>query len=85
MSKRGKAVRFAAIGIAVFALSGCGGGPYRIRDTGSADTTYYAKKYKKHRDGTISFTDARTGAKVTLQSSTVEEIPQDEWRGAVKD
>ncbi len=84
MRKRNAAVRVAILGTAAIALAGCGG-PYRIRDTGTADTTYYAKSYKKHRDGTISFTDARTGAKVTLQSSMIEEIPQDEWRGAVKD
>lgn len=64
--------------------AGCGG-PYRIRDTGNMDMTYYAKSYKKHRDGTVSFTDARTNARVTLQSSMVEEIPRDEWRGAVKE
>jgi hypothetical protein len=64
--------------------AGCSGGPYRIRDTANTNNTYYAKKVKRYRDGTIGFTDARTGAKVTLQSSTVEKIPKDEWNGAVK-
>ena len=81
---RRTAARTATIGIVLFALAGCGG-PYRIRDTGNSDMTYYTKDYKKHRDGTVSFKDERTGAKVTLQSSMIEEIPRDEWRGAVKD
>lgn len=65
--------------------AGCGGGPYRIRDTANTSNTYYAKKVNRHRGGTITFTDARTGAKVTLQNSSVEKIPKDEWNGAVKD
>lgn len=81
--------RRALLGISVVSaavlLAGCGGGPYRIRESASADSTYYAKSFKRQKDGTISFTDARTGAKVTLQSSVVEEIPRDEWRGAVND
>ncbi len=61
--------------------SGCSS-YYRIRDTANTDNTYYTKSYKS-RKGVLSFKDARTGAKVTMQNSSVQRIPRDEWNGAV--
>lgn len=78
-----------ALGVAacvlLVAASGCSQRYYRIRDTGNADNAYYTTKYKTHRDGTISFTDARSDARVTLQSSAVQRISREEWNGAVKE
>ncbi len=63
--------------------TGCQKSYYRVRDTANTDNTYYTRSYKSKRAGTIAFTDARSGAKVTLQNSAVQKISREEWNGAV--
>lgn len=67
----------------VLGATGCGSSFYRVHDTANTNNTYYTKSYKSKRAGTISFTDARTKAKVTLQNSSVQKISREEWNGAV--
>lgn len=67
------------------AAGGCGGGYYRIRDTANVDNTYYTRDYDSKRSGTVVFTDARSGARVTLQNSNIQKISREEWNGAVED
>jgi hypothetical protein len=82
MSRGRIIVIFAACALAIGA-SGCQKNYYRVRDTANADNAYYTTKYKSRRGGTISFTDSRSGAKVTLQNSAVQRISREEWNGAV--
>ena len=58
-------------------------GSYMIKDP-TGGSTYYTKKIKKERDGTIIFNDAVTGSKVTLKSSEVKKISSKEYKEAVK-
>lgn len=81
--KRFRTIVVVAACVVVLGASGCGSSYYRVRDTSNTDNTYYTKSYKSRRAGTISFTDARSGAKVTLQNSAVQKISREEWNGAV--
>lgn len=81
--KRTRMIIAAVACAAAIGASGCGSSYYRVRDTANADNAYYTKKYKSHKNGTVSFTDSRSGAKVTLNSSTVQKISREEWNGAV--
>lgn len=81
--KRSRIIVVVAACVAMLGASGCGSSYYRVRDTANTDNTYYTKSYKTRRAGTISFTDARSGAKVTLQNSAVQKISREEWNGAV--
>ena len=77
------------VGVAACAMvlgaAGCSRGYYRIRDTANVDNTYYTRNYDDKRGGTVVFTDARSGARVTLQSSNIQRISREEWNGAVED
>ena len=74
---------FAILVLASFVtLVGCA--TYRVTDPASGKV-YYTKKIKQEkRGGTVTFTDDRTGAKVTLQSSEIQKIPKKEYKEAVK-
>jgi len=48
----------------------------------SSGSTYYTKSVK-HRHGKISFKDAATGNKVTLDDAEVEKISKSEFKEAV--
>jgi hypothetical protein len=63
-------------------LAGCFSNYYEVKDPGS-DKTYYTNKIKENREGSISFSDATTGANVTIQNSEVREIKKDEFKAAV--
>ncbi len=78
-----KLAKALGITLVIGALTGCAG-HYRIRDTANTDTAYYATRYDRAENGAVSFKDARTEAKVTLQSSSVESISKKEWEKAVK-
>ncbi len=58
-------------------------GSYMIKDP-AGSSTFYTKKIKKQKDGTIFFDDAKTGSKVTLKSSEVKKISSKEFKEAVK-
>ena len=62
-------------------LSGCAT-YYKVSDPNSSNV-YYTTDIDKEKSGAISFTDAKSKAKVTLQSSAITEISSDEWDKAV--
>ena len=64
-------------------LAGCGGGYYRVNDP-AGDRQYYTSDIEKTKAGAISFKDEKSGSVVTLQSSEVKEISEDEFKAAVK-
>jgi hypothetical protein len=64
-------------------LTGCGGNYYRVNDP-AGDRHYYTTSIDDSRTGSITFKDAKSGSVVTLQSSEVKEISEDEFKTAVK-
>ena len=63
-------------------VAGCGGDFYRVNDP-AGDKQYYTKDIKQTKSGAITFKDEKSGSVVTLQSSEVKEISQDEFKAAV--
>ncbi|MGH7309850.1 MAG: hypothetical protein ACREK6_14265 [Candidatus Rokuibacteriota bacterium] len=51
---------------------------YRVKDTTSG-RTYYTEEIKR-RNGTVVFRDTKSGAEVTLPSSEIAEVPQEEYK-----
>ena len=64
-------------------LAGCGGGYYRVNDP-AGTKEYYTTDIDKTKAGAITFKDEKSGSVVTLQSSEVKEISEDEFKAAVK-
>jgi hypothetical protein len=64
-------------------LAGCGGNYYRVNDP-AGDRQYYTSDIEKTKAGAITFKDEKSGSEVTLQSSEVKEISEDEFKAAVK-
>ena len=64
-------------------LAGCGGNYYRVNDPGG-DRHYYTSDIEQTRTGAITFKDEKSGSVVTLQSSEVKKISEDEFKAAVK-
>jgi hypothetical protein len=64
-------------------LASCGGDYYRGSDP-AGEKQYYAKDIKHTRTGAITFKDEKTGSVVSLQSSEIKEISEDEFKSAVK-
>ena len=63
-------------------LAGCGS-YYRVNDP-AGDRQYYTSDIDKSKAGSITFKDEKSGSEVTLQSSEVKEISEDEFKAAVK-
>jgi hypothetical protein len=51
---------------------------YRVKDTTSG-RTYYTEDIKR-RNGTVVFRDTKSGAEVTLPSSEISEIQEEEYK-----
>lgn len=64
-------------------LAGCGGHYYKVNNP-VGDRQYYTTEIEQSKAGTITFKDKKSGSKVTLQSSEVKEISEDEFKAAVK-
>ncbi len=64
-------------------LAGCGGNYYKVNDT-AGDRLYYTTEIEKSRAGAITFKDKKSGSKVTLQSSEVKDISEEEFKAAIK-
>jgi uncharacterized protein YdeI (BOF family) len=64
-------------------LAGCGGNYYRVNDP-AGDRQYYTTEIEKTKAGAITFKDEKGGSVVTLQSSEIKEISEDEFEAAVK-
>jgi len=56
---------------------------YRVSDP-SGTKEYYTTDIDKTKGGGITFKDEKSGGVVTLQSSEVKEISEDEFKAAVK-
>jgi hypothetical protein len=55
---------------------------YRVSDPRTGQV-YYTRDVDKRDSGAAEFTDAKTNAKVTLQSSVIERIPKQEYERQV--
>ena len=64
-------------------LGGCGGDYYRVNDT-AGQKLYYTTKIDHTKTGAITFKDEKGGSKVTLQSSEVKSISEEEYQAALK-
>lgn len=76
--------KMVSIGAAVMLslLAGCSH-YYKVNDP-AGNKEYYTKDIDSTKGGAIKIKDARSGATVTLQSSEVKEISEDEFEAAVK-
>ena len=63
-------------------LAGCGN-YYRVNDP-AGDRQYYTSDIDQTKTGSITFKDEKSGSVVTLQSSEIKEISEDEAKAAVK-
>ena len=61
-------------------LAGCGS-YYRVTDPVTRNV-YYTEDIDKERGGAVSFEDAVSGKKVTIQSSEVQKIDKKEFKEA---
>jgi len=68
--------------VALSLLAGCSH-YYKVNDP-AGHKEYYTKDIDSSRSGAVKIKDARTGAVVTLQSSEVKEISEEEYDAAVK-
>ena len=57
---------------------------YRVTDVAN-NTTYYTKRVSHQSDGGVSFRDAETETKMTLQNAQVESITKREFKDATRD
>jgi len=55
---------------------------YRVTDPASGKEYYTTNVKDKGRSGAVKITDDKTGSSVTLQSSEVREISEDEYTAA---
>lgn len=66
--------------LSLLLLVGCGGSYYRVKDTTSGRVYYTRDVDTKRQTGAVDFKDAKTGSKVTLQSSEVEKITEAQYQ-----
>jgi hypothetical protein len=66
----------------IIVLTGCSS-YYMVNDPAGAKL-YYTTDIDKTKAGAITFKDEKSGSVVTLQSSEVKEISEDEFNAAVK-
>ena len=57
---------------------------YRVVDPASGKE-YFTTKAKERKSGAVTIKDAKTGAKVTLQSSEVHKISKKEFKEGLQD
>ena len=76
--------RFATIALATAVLFLAGCGHYRITDPATGND-YYTKSVKEERSGAVRFKDQKTGAKMTLQNSSIQKIKSSEYKAGLKD
>ena len=66
----------------IMVLAGCSS-YYRVNDP-AGTREYYTTDIDKTKAGAITFKDEKSGGVVTLQSSEVKEITEEEFNAAVK-
>jgi uncharacterized protein YdeI (BOF family) len=64
-------------------VAGCGGNYYRVNDP-AGTKQYYTTAIDQTKTGAITFKDEKSGGVVTLQSSEVKQISEEEFKAAVK-
>jgi len=69
--------------VLAFLTAGCSS-YYRVTDPGSGKTYYTNEVEDAGRAGAVKFKDAKSGSKVTLQSSDVKEISEEEFDAGLK-
>lgn len=79
-TRRAAALGSACLGVLV--LGGCGSRHYAVTDPASGNIYYTRNVDRTH--GAVTLKDAKTGSKVTLQSSEVKTITKKEYKEAVK-
>jgi len=75
--------RLLAAGLALGTLGGCSS-YYKITDPASGKTFYSSDVDHDRREGFVTFKDATSKSKVTLQSSEVQKISHKEFEAATK-
>jgi len=68
--------------VCVVFLAGCAS-YYRVTDPASK-SIYYTDDVDEMKNGAVTFKDAKTGSKITLQSSEVMEIDEKEFKEVTK-
>jgi hypothetical protein len=68
--------------VAMVVTAGCSH-YYKVNDP-AGNKEYYTKDIDSSRSGAIKIKDEKTGAHVTLQSSEVKEISEEEFNAALK-
>ncbi len=63
-------------------ISGCTS-YYRVTDPASGKTYYTTEVKETGRSGAVKVMDAKTGSTVTLQSSEVKEISEEEYKAGL--
>ena len=66
----------------IMLVAGCAS-YYRVNDP-AGTREYYTTEFDKTVAGAITFKDAKSGGVVTLQSSEIKEISEEEFKAAVK-
>lgn len=69
------------LSLLLMVLAGCSN-YYKVTDP-STERVYYTKKVSYKRSGSVQIKDAKTGAKVVLPTSEVQEIKKDEFSQGV--
>jgi len=70
------------MGAAVMLISGCGANYYQVREP-FAGKNFYTNRIDEMSCGAVKFTDARSGATVTIQNSAIKEITVQEYNVGV--
>jgi hypothetical protein len=69
------------IAAAACTLMGCA--HYKVTDPSSGKVYYTDDVDRDKKQGRVTFTDAKTGAEVTLQSSDVQKISKEEYETGI--
>ena len=64
-------------------IAGCSDNHYRVTDPTSGNAYYTTKVSDTGKGGAVKIKDAKTGSTVTLQSSEVKEISEEEYEAAM--
>lgn len=78
----GKNLFFVGIALAVAAVLFAGCRYYQVTEAGTGKI-YYTKDVDYKKGGAVGFKDAKTDAKVVLQSSEVQKINKKQFKAAV--
>jgi glutathionyl-hydroquinone reductase len=75
--------RLMGLALGFLLLFGCAGKGYWMVNDPHTKNVYYTQKLNLLASGTVSFTDAKTGKMVNLQSSEIMKMTEDEFKAAL--